>query len=140
MEIRPLSTHQEYHDAERFQEEVWRFDPRDLTPSTEMIVAQKNGGLVLGAFENGRMTGFLFGWIGRRDGRVYHYSRMTGVLSGHRDSGLGLKLKLAQRRWALEQGLDLVCWTFDPLQSRNGYFNLQKLGVVSCEYQVNFYG
>ena len=140
MEIRPLSSHAEFRAAERFQLDVWGFDPLEVTPLTELVVAQKHGGLVLGAFDGDRLVGFLFGWIGRHDGKSYHYSRMTGVVPEFRDRGLGLQLKLWQRRWALEQGYDLVCWTFDPLQSRNAHFNLRKLGVVCREYLVNFYG
>lgn len=140
MDIRPLDTHAEFRAAEQFQLDVWGFDPREITPLTELVVAQKHGGLVLGAFDGDRLVGFLFGWIGRRGGRTYHYSRMTGVVPELRDRGLGLQLKLWQRRWALEQGYDLICWTFDPLQSRNAHFNLRKLGVVCREYLVNFYG
>lgn len=141
MEIRLLKAQEEYRAAEQFQLDVWGFEPSEITPSTELIVAQKHGGLVMGAFDaSGRMAGFLFGWVGRRNGKVYHYSRMTGVIREQRDAGLGFRLKQEQRRWALEQGFDLVCWTFDPLQSRNGHFNLQKLGVISREYLVNFYG
>jgi predicted GNAT superfamily acetyltransferase len=141
MEIRRLESLADYRAAERFQEDVWGFDPREITPLSELVVAQKHGGLVLGAFdEQGRMAGFLFGWLGRHAGRICHYSRMTGVVPDLRDSGLGLRLKLEQRRWALEQGLDLICWTFDPLQSRNAHFNLQKLGAICREYYVNLYG
>lgn len=140
MDIRPLATPAEFRAAEQFQLDVWGFDPREITPLTELVVAQKHGGLVLGAFDGDRLVGFLFGWIGRGNGRTYHYSRMTGVVPELRDRGLGLQMKLWQRRWALEQGYDLVCWTFDPLQSRNAHFNLRKLGVVCREYLVNFYG
>jgi len=138
--IRRLKTHREYLDAEDIQRIVWHFPEREVIPLNELVVAQKNGGHVLGAFENGRMVAFCFGVPGFRDGRVYHYSRMLGVLPGRQDAGIGRKLKLTQRRLVREQGLDLVKWTFDPLQSRNAYLNIEKLGCVIREYVVNIYG
>lgn len=141
MEIRPLQSLDEFRAAERFQEEVWEFDPREVTPLSELVTAAREGGLVMGAFEpGGRMVGLVYGWIGRRQGRFYHFSRLAGVAADHRDGGLGMLLKLEQRRWALDHGFDLICWTFDPLQSRNTHFNLMKLGAIYREYFVNLYG
>jgi predicted GNAT superfamily acetyltransferase len=141
MQIRPLASVDEFRAAERFQEEVWSFDPREVTPLSELVTAAREGGLVLGAFDPaGRMVGLVYGWVGRRAGKFYHFSRLAGVAADQRDSGLGMQLKLEQRRWALDQGFDLICWTFDPLQSRNAHFNLMKLGAICREYLVNLYG
>ncbi|MBI2933431.1 MAG: GNAT family N-acetyltransferase [Planctomycetes bacterium] len=140
MIIRKLQTHQEYLAAEDIQRIVWRFPEREVIPLNELVVAQKNGGHVFGAFDDGRMVAFCFGIPGFRDGKVYHYSRMLGVLPEYQDRGLGYRLKLAQRRYVLQQGLDLIRWTFDPLQSRNAYFNIVKLGCIAREYLVNVYG
>jgi predicted GNAT superfamily acetyltransferase len=140
MLIRPLLRHKEYREAESLQKEVWEFEDREIIPSNELITAQRNGGLVLGAFKGSRLIGFCFGMTGYKDGKVYHCSRMLAVLPDYRDRGVGLMLKLAQRRFVLKAGLDLIKWTFDPLQSKNGYFNLRKLGVVVREYVVNLYG
>jgi predicted GNAT superfamily acetyltransferase len=138
--LRPLQSHDEYLRAEEIQREVWGFPDREIIPLNELVVAQKNGGHVFGAFDGGRMVAFCFGVPGFKNKKVYHYSRMLGVLPEVRDQGLGYRMKLFQRELCLKQGLDLVRWTFDPLQSRNGFFNVEKLGVVIREYGVNLYG
>ena len=139
MIIRKLATAAEYREAERLQAEVWKFPDREVIPLNELVILQKHGGQVFGAFERGRLVAFCFGQPGYRDSHVYHYSRMLGVLPEFRDSGLGHKLKLKQRDFVLEQGIDLVEWAFDPLQSRNAYLNIEKLGCVIREYHVNLY-
>jgi predicted GNAT superfamily acetyltransferase len=138
--IRKLRTHAEYLAAEDIQRIVWRFPEREVIPLNELVVAQRIGGHVLGAFDRGRLVAFCFGIPGFNRGKVFHYSRMTGVLPSFQNSGVGYRLKLAQRQLVLAQGLDLVRWTFDPLQSRNARFNIEKLGVVIDEYLVNVYG
>jgi len=138
--IRKLRTHAEYLAAEDIQRIVWRFPEREVIPLNELVVAQRIGGHVLGAFDRGRLVAFCFGIPGFSQGKVFHYSRMTGVLPSHQNSGVGYRLKLAQRQLVRAQGLDLVRWTFDPLQSRNARFNIEKLGCVIDEYLVNVYG
>ncbi len=139
MRIRRLRTPAEYLEAERVQRAVWHFPDREIIPLNEFVVLQAHGGHVLGAFDRGRMVGFCFGGPAFRDGKTYHYSRMLGALPAYQDSGLGTRLKLAQRDCVLAQGLDLIVWTFDPLRSRNAHFNLEKLGAVAREYKVNLY-
>lgn len=139
MQIRRLKTTAEYLEAERLQRDVWHFPDRELIPLNELVVFQKHGGHVFGAFDRGRMVGFCYGSPAYRDGKPYHYSRMLGIVRGRQDAGLGLRLKRRQRRYVLRQGLDLIRWTFDPLQSRNAHFNLEKLGCVIREYAVNLY-
>lgn len=138
MEIRKLATSEEYLEAETLQRTVWNFPDREIIPLNELIVLQKHGGHVFAAFDGRVMAGFCFGLPAYRKGKTYHYSRLLGVLPGRQDSGLGYALKLKQRDYVLEQGLDLVVWTFDPLQSRNAYLNIEKLGCVAHEYSVNF--
>ena len=140
MIIRKLRTHAEYLAAEDIQRIVWRFPEREVIPLNELVVAQRIGGHVLGAFDRSRLVAFCFGIPGFNQGKVFHYSRMTGVLPSYQNSGVGYRLKLAQRHLVLAQGLDLVRWTFDPLQSRNARFNIEKLGCVIDEYLVNVYG
>src|SRR6185503_10872866 len=139
MQIRKLATPQEYLEAEEVQRTVWHFPDREIVALNELVVLQKNGGHVFGAFDRGKMIAFCFGSPGYLDGKAYHYSRMLGVMPGYQDSGLGYTLKLKQRDYVLEQGLDLVTWTFDPLQSRNAYLNIEKLGCVISKYTVNLY-
>lgn len=140
LEFRLLKTHQEYLDAEQLQRTVWGFPDREIIPLNELIVAQKNGGHVFGAFDRGRMVAFCFGIPGFKDKKIYHYSRMLGVLPEYQDKGLGWLMKLYQRDLVLKQGLDLIRWTFDPLQSRNAFFNIEKLGAILRDYVVNIYG
>ena len=140
MIIRKLRTHAEYLAAEDIQRTVWHFPEREVIPLNELVVAQRIGGHVLGAFDRGRLVAFCFGIPGFGGGKVFHYSRMTGVLPPYQNSGVGYRLKVAQRTFVLAQGLDLVRWTFDPLQSRNARFNIEKLGCVIDEYLVNVYG
>jgi predicted GNAT superfamily acetyltransferase len=139
MEIRKLETPEEYLEAEAVQRTVWHFPDREIVPLNELVVVQKNGGHVFGAFDRGKMVAFCFGCPAYRDGKVYHYSRMLGVMPGYQDSGIGSQMKLKQREYVRKQGLDLVVWTFDPLQSRNAYLNIEKLGCVIREYSVNLY-
>ena len=98
------------------------------------------GATLLGAFDaTGRMIGFAYAVVGMKDRRPMHWSHMAGVLPEHR-GGLGYRLKLEQRARALAQGIDLIEWTFDPMQTMNAHFNFTKLGGVADEYAANFYG
>ena len=99
------------------------------------------GGIVLLASARGGPVGFAYGFTGRSaSGQLYHRSHAAGVLASCRDSGVGRALKLAQRRRALAQGLDLMVWTFDPGQSRNAHFNLNRLGAVARRFHRDYYG
>lgn len=141
LKFKLLETHEEYLQAEQLQHTVWGFTDREIVPFNELVVAQKNGGFVFGAFDGqNRLVGFCFGVPGYRDGQVYHYSRMLGVLPEYQGKGVGFELKLMQRRLVQQQGLKLIRWTFDPLHSRNAFFNLEKLGVIVREYGINLYG
>jgi predicted GNAT superfamily acetyltransferase len=139
--IRPLKTIDEFHRCEAIQKAVWEFTDREVIPVNELITIQRNGGLVLGAFNQaGRMLGFVFGFAGIYEGQLIHCSRMLAVLPAYRNSNIGYRLKLAQRAFARKQGIKLITWTFDPLQSLNAYFNIAKLGVIIRKYYINLYG
>jgi predicted GNAT superfamily acetyltransferase len=139
--IRPVKTHKEYRQVEEIQKEVWQFEDREVIPSNELITAQNSGGIVLGAWDPARrLVGFCFGIVGLWEGKPYHCSRMLAVLPRYQGQGIGYRLKLAQRSYVLGQGMDLISWTFDPLQSRNAYLNIVKLGVIIRRYAVNLYG
>jgi len=110
-----------------------------------LMTAHKNGGVMLGAFDivegEERMVGFVFGFVGlTAGGHVKHCSHIAGTLSGYRDRGVGYALKLKQREIVLAQGIDLITWTFDPLESRNARFNFHKLGATCGVYLRNLYG
>lgn len=139
MEIRKLTSPKDYLAAEELQKTVWGFPDREIVSLNDLVVNQKTGGHVFGAFDKGKMVAFCCGSPAYVDGKAYHYSKMLGVVPGCRDSGIGHALKLKQREYVLEQGLDLVAWTTDPLQSRNAYLNVEKLGCVVSKYIVNLY-
>lgn len=111
-----------------------------LVPLPLFVVAVETGGQVFAAFEGGNMVGFTMALAGARDARAYLHSHMTAVLPEHRDRGIGRLLKVFQRQDALARGIDLVEWTFDPLDIKNAYFNLVRLGAVARRYFPNCYG
>ena len=141
--LRCLETYDDYHACERLQQHAWRFsDPLDVIPLTNLVTAQKWGGLVLGAFdEGGELHGFCYGFLGRDpEGRLVHCSHMLAVDERARNMGLGARLKWAQRDYVLAQGVDMIVWTFDPLESINACLNFGKLGGLSDDYVINLYG
>lgn len=138
--IHELHAVEQLREIEHLQREVWRIQDLEIVPSGEMIAVVHAGGLALGAFDNGRMVGFSYGFPGYEHGEVSLHSHMTGVLPSHRDTGVGHQLKQMQKTRALARGIHRVTWTFDPLQSRNAHFNFTKLGVICDRYFVNFYG
>jgi predicted GNAT superfamily acetyltransferase len=121
---------------------VWEYtDGEDVVPAPILIVSIKRGGILLGGFdEAGEMKGFVYSLAALKDGRPTQWSHMLGVTADARDSGLGAKLKLAQREHAIRMGTDLIEWTYDPLQALNAHLNFAKLGVVVEEYAENIYG
>jgi len=124
------------------ERQVWGYtDAEDVVPPPVLIVSVKRGGILLGAFdEAGAMKGFVYSIPAVKDGRLTQWSHMLGVTPDARDAGLGLRLKLAQRDRALQMGIDLIEWTYDPLQALNAHLNFTKLGVVVEEYEENIYG
>lgn len=140
-EVRPLRDPSEFLEAVEVQRLAWRMeDYREAAPAHLLRALADNGGLVLGAFLDGRLVGVSYGWFVGQPGSGYFYSHATGVVEGVKYRGVGFALKLEQRRRVLERGYRLARWTFDPLQSLNSNFNLAKLGVVVREYKVNYYG
>jgi predicted GNAT superfamily acetyltransferase len=142
MPIRPLTTFDECRRVAALERIVWGLsDPEDVVPPAVLIVSIKRGGILLGAFDDlDEMVGFVYSMPGLKGGRPMQWSHMLGVLPAARDTGVGRRLKLAQRQAAIEMGLDLIEWTFDPLQALNAHFNFARLGVVSEEYEEHVYG
>ncbi|MDZ7640125.1 MAG: acetyltransferase [Bryobacterales bacterium] len=143
--IREIHAHGEFEQAVALQREIWSFADVELIPVRMFVVASKIGGQLLGAFDGQRMVAFLLAVPGiRRDeaGVALHYlhSHMLGVLPAYRDLGLGRKMKLRQREDAIARGIDLVEWTFDPLEARNAFFNIERLGAIVRRYVENQYG
>jgi predicted GNAT superfamily acetyltransferase len=122
------------------QKEVWNFADADLVPLRMFIVADKVGGQVIGAFDDAKLVGFALSVPGTRSGKPYLHSHMLAVRENYRNAGLGRRLKLAQRDDALPRGIELIEWTFDPLEIKNAYLNLERLGAIARRYNINQYG
>jgi predicted GNAT superfamily acetyltransferase len=122
------------------QKEVWNFADAELVPLRLFVVAEKIGGQVIGAFDRNEMVGFAFAIPGARAGHAYVHSHMLAVRASYRNAGLGRQLKLFQRDDALARGFELIEWTFDPLEIKNAYLNVEKLGAIARRYNVNQYG
>ena len=141
--IRKLNTAEDFHLAEIAQREIWGIeDSTEIVPKDLMIIAQKNGGLALGAYnDSNEMIGVLFGFLGRTaEDHWKHCSHMMGVLPAYRRIGVGEALKTHQRELVLNQGVDLITWTVNPLEGVNASLNFGKLGAVCRSYDRNFYG
>src|SRR6266568_1830954 len=122
------------------QKEVWNFSDADLVPLRMFVVAEKIGGQIIAAFDGKEAVGFGLSIPGYRDGRSYLHSHMLAVRQTYRNAGLGRRIKLFQRDDALARGFELIEWTFDPLEIKNAYLNIEKLGAIARRYTVNQYG
>jgi predicted GNAT superfamily acetyltransferase len=140
IDIRSVSSLEQFERCVALQIEVWGYNDGDTIPRRVFIVAQRIGGQVLGAFDGDTMIGFAMSLPGNRDGRSYLHSHMLAVLPEYRNSGIGRRLKLAQRDDASARGFDLMEWTFDPLEIRNAHLNIARLGAIVRRYQPDFYG
>lgn len=142
MHIRPLTTLDECRKVVELEKRVWGYtDAEDVVPAPVLIVTIKRGGVLLGAFDDrGEMLGFVYSIPGWKQGRPTQWSHMLGVVADARSAGLGRRLKLAQREATLAMGIDLMEWTYDPLQALNAHLNFARLGVVVEEYEENIYG
>jgi predicted GNAT superfamily acetyltransferase len=136
-EIKLLKNLDEYRQCERIQRRVWG----TLGVGSEvMAVTQKYGGAVVGTIVEGRVAGFIYAFLARYHGRLVHWSHMMAVEARFRDKGFGFRMKLFHRKLALEHGLKSICWTYDPLQSRNARLNISRLGAVVDQYVPDCYG
>ena len=138
--IRKCRGLEEMRACVNLQKEVWGLADIELVPLRMFVVGEKVGGQVIGAFEGSHLVGFAFAVPGVRDQQVYLYSQMLAVRKEYRNSGLGRRVKLAQRDDAIARGFELMEWTFDPLEIKNSYFNLERLGAIARRYTVNQYG
>ncbi len=138
--IRNCTTLEEFHLCVALQKDVWGFSDAELVPLRIFSLAPKIGGQVVGAWDGETFVGFAMAIPGNRHGRPYLHSHMVAVIEDHRNTGLGRKLKLFQRDDAITRGYELMEWTFDPLEIKNSYFNLERLGAIARRYNVNQYG
>jgi predicted GNAT superfamily acetyltransferase len=138
IEVRHCHSLAEYHECVRLELSTW--GEAIAVPTPMFVVAHHTGGQILGAFHGSRMVGFTMALAGVRPGQQFLHSHMTAVLPEFQNSGVGRRLKLFQREDALRRGIHLVEWTFDPLELKNAYFNLVRLGAVMRRYIPNCYG
>src|ERR1044071_10441527 len=127
-------------EVEQLQREIWGVEDLDIYPTLALKPQKEVGAILIGAFAEGRMVAFVFGFPGILDGETIIHSDMLGVLPAYRSHNLGYLLKCAQRDAALALGVKRITWTFDPLQSRNAHLNFAKLGVIADRYYVDYYG
>lgn len=140
IEIREISSVEELIECSRLQREVFALPDIEISPARHLIVTKHAGGFTLGAFVEGKLAGFVLSVPAFQGEDRYFYSHMTAVLQEFQSYGIGAKLKWAQRTRALAAGVKFIKWTFQPVQARNAYFNLEKLGAIIKEYKPNFYG
>jgi predicted GNAT superfamily acetyltransferase len=138
--IRAMQEAQEMSVCVDLQQRIWGYAPLDTVPDQIFIVAKKTGGQVMTAYEGDTPVGFALAFAAMRDGLTYLHSHMVGVVEGYQNRGVGRLLKLAQREDALERGINLIEWTFDPLQLKNAHFNIERLGAIVRHYIPNLYG
>ena len=138
--IRKCITLDEMKACVSLQQEVWNFTDAELVPLRLFVVAEKVGGQVIGAFDSDKIVGFALAVPGARSGHAYLHSHMLAVRPEYRNAGLGRRIKLFQRDDALARGFDLVEWTFDPLEIKNAYLNIMRLGAITRRYNINQYG
>jgi len=148
--IRALETVEEIAQAEQIQRVAWTMSDLDIIPTHALHAMEHNGAVLLGAFEDDRLIGFVFGVLGTEDNpnrmdqvaaaRLKMYSVIAGVLPEYQKHDIGYRLKMAQRDFALRIGIRLITWTYDPLESLNARFNIGKLGAICHHYLPNFHG
>ena len=142
--VKIIENMDEMHPVEQLQRQVWNESETDIIPAHLLNSAVHNGGLLIGAYVDQVLVGFVFGFPGlysTPDGpRLKHYSSMLGVHADLRGQGLGFTLKRAQWQMVRHQGIDRITWTFDPLLSRNAWLNITRLGAVCNTYLRDFYG
>jgi predicted GNAT superfamily acetyltransferase len=140
VELRSLSS---LSDADRiFAVMTATWGEHQLLPREMVRALAESGNVPWGAFDGDELVGYVLGWAGvePEDAELHVHSHMLAAVPGRRSKGVGYALKLAQRAQALDQGIHLVRWTFDPLVSRNAWFNLGKLGAVADRFERDFYG
>jgi len=138
--VRWIHDVQEMNVCVELQQRIWGYAPLDTVPDQIFIVAKKTGGQVMLAYDADKPVGFALAFAAARDGLTYLHSHMVGVIDEYQNRGVGRLLKLAQRDDALDRGIDLIEWTFDPLQLKNAHFNIERLGAIVRHYIPNLYG
>lgn len=139
--VRECTTIEEFDSCINLQREAFGLPDLEISPRRHLIVTRQAGGWTLGAFAGDRMVGFVHHLAAvRPDNEIYGYSHVMAVARDYQNKGVGARLKWAQRAKAMSEGRSFIKWTWDPMQSRNAHFNLNRLGVLVHSYVDNFYG
>jgi predicted GNAT superfamily acetyltransferase len=139
--IRECTTIEDFDNCISLQREAFGLPEIEISPRRHLIVSRQAGGWTLGAFDGERMVGFVHHLAGvRPNNELFGYSHMMAVAKDYQNKGIGARLKWAQRQRSLDEGRDFIKWTWDPMQSRNAHFNLNRLGVIVETFADNFYG
>jgi predicted GNAT superfamily acetyltransferase len=139
--VRECTSVEELDNCVQLQRDVFGLPDLEISPRRHLIVSRQAGGWTLGAFSGDRLVGFVHHLAGVRGGNeIVGYSHMMAVAFDYQNKGVGARLKWSQRARALEEGRSFIKWTWDPMQARNAYFNLNRLGVIVRSYAENFYG
>jgi predicted GNAT superfamily acetyltransferase len=148
--IRPLTSHTDYQQTRHIHMAAWGVDASETIPPLTMHALQHNGSTLLGAYDDDRLVGYILGTLGAIEApnridqiaaaRLKLFSVIMGILPEYQSQGVGYLLKLAQREAAMREGIRLITWTYDPLESRNGRLNIGKLGAVCHHYYRDFHG
>jgi len=138
--VRNLHRLEDFERCIELERRVWGGADIDVVPLPIFVVSAEVGGQVLGAYAGREMVGFTLAMPGVRRGKPFLHSHMTAVVPEYQNRGVGRLLKLAQREEAIARGIPLVEWTFDPLELRNAYFNVERLGAIVRRFLPNCYG
>jgi predicted GNAT superfamily acetyltransferase len=138
--IQALTEPAQFNQCVELQDMVWGYDLSAMMTQKVFLLASQIGGQVLGAFDGDKLAGYAMSLPGIRNGHAYLHSHHLAVLPDYRNFGVGRRLKLAQRDDAIARGIDLMEWTFDPLEIKNSYLNFARLGAISRRYKRDFYG
>lgn len=140
IQIRECTAIDEFDSCIRLQREVFGLPELEISPRRHLIVSRQAGGWTLGAFVAEQLVGFVHHLAAVRGDVVFGYSHMMAVAREYQNKGVGARLKWSQRERAMNEGRNFIKWTWDPMQARNAYFNLNRLGVTVRSYAANFYG
>ena len=140
LQIRELRNPAEFAEASQAAKAAWGFPDLMVPPPPDMITATHSGGMTAGAFEGGRLLGFVHAVPRTNLGQPAIHSHLLAVRPDAQRRGLSVLLKLFQREWCLARGIGLVTWTYDPFMLRNARLNLVRLGAVVPVFLPDFYG
>lgn len=139
--IRECQSIEDYQQCITLERAVWKDDDIGIMPIRLYMISKACKAPTIGAFDQaGQLIGFVHTMLALMGRNVIYHSHLAAVLESHRHKDIGYRMKLLQRQFAIDAGIPLIIWTFDPLQSRNAHLNINKLGAIIRRYELNYYG